>query len=241
MLWETCGFVDNFMDLPKPVLPVLFTPGAGPTYTQIFEETMGAHGTKDDGYDAKAAELAGISAAFGAELASDPLGGSLGTAATLLTIVDPATLDSHLADYVATKEYGMGIVTAAAAQVEPQLLTLPLTPGRPDVSFLPPSQLAHDFGTVKLASAPVTYELGEELVYADGRDTGINPIGFVLNAPGIFSESETDHTYNNGDVRYRWYLTMSPATVGQWTAQYEYINQFNRQLVILTLTVTVIP
>jgi hypothetical protein len=229
------------LPLPVPISPLPFTPGTGPTYTQIFEDTMGVAGTKDDGYDSAAAELAGISNAFGAELNSDPLGGSLGAAGIVLGGVNPATLDLHMSNYVATQEYGMGIVAAAAGAVEPQLLTLPLTPGDGSTQFIPPKQLTHDFGTVQLNSPVQGYFVGKETDTPTGQILGILTKGFVIAAPGIFSEASVETDTLQGFVHINWSIQMTPTRVGQWTAQYEYVDESIRQLVILTLTVNVTP
>jgi hypothetical protein len=229
------------LPLPKPISPLSLDPGSGPTYTQIFHDTMGVAGTADDGYDLKAAELAGISSAFGVELNSDPLGGSLGTAGTLLGLLDTAPLDGHLADYVGTKEYGMGIVAAASGAQEPQLLTLPLTPGDGSVAFIPPRQQTKDFGTVKLGSAPQAIELGRyEETQALG-DVGDHPKSFVIGAPPFTEYFLYRDSADGSTIHVRFGVTMTPILVGQWTAQYEYVDGSNRQLVILTLAVSVIP
>jgi hypothetical protein len=229
------------LPLPTPISVVPFTPGSGPTYTQILHDTLGVAGTADDGYDAKAAELAGISTAFGAELNCDPLGGSLGTASALLGLLDTAPLDGHLNDYVSTREYSMGIVSAAAGVQEPQLLTLPLTPGDGSTQFIAPKQLTKDFGAVKLNSPDQVYFVGQETDTPTGQILGILPKGFVVVAPGIFGEQSVEHDTLQGFVHIQYTLTMTPAMVGQWTAQYEWIDESIRQLVILTLTVDVIP
>jgi hypothetical protein len=232
--------VENFMRLPTPISPLPFTPGSGPTYTQIFEETMGAAGTKDDGYDAAAAELLAVSTAFGAELKSDPLGVSLGSAAGLFGGVDPASLDAHMVGYVGTKEYGLGIVAAVGGVVEPPLLVLPLTPGDGSVNFIPPQLLTHDFGMVKFGSAPQSYSVGGEVDDISGQVYGITVKGFVDAVPGVFDLRTVERDFTSGTVAFDYFIDMTPAIVGQWTAQFEYVVQLDRQLVILTLRANVI-
>lgn len=229
------------MDLPKPITLPQFTDPSGQTYTDILNETLGPAGTPSDGFDSAMQNLIGISGAFGVELNADPLGGHLGAAGAALGGVDPASLDGHMDGYTGTKEYAFGIVAAAGAVIEPQLLTLPLTPGDGSTAFIPPRQVTHDFGTVKLNSAAKGIELGKYVETALGGDVGDYPKGFVIDAP-VF---QVWYIYKDNaagtETHVRFGITMTPFVAGEFTAQFEYVDGGNRQLVILTLTVNVTP
>jgi hypothetical protein len=227
------------LPLPTPISPLPFTPDAGPSYTQIFNDTMGAYDTPGGDMDVWLAQLAGISNAFGVELNSDPLGVSLGTAGIVLGGVNPATLDVHMSNYVASKEYGMGIVAAASGAVEPQLLTLPLTPGDGISPFVPPSQQTKDYGNVKVGSFTQRLEIGQRIVTARKGVSGTRVIGFVIPNVPTFTLLEVETDTNTGNSTITYTILMNPVLVGQFTAQFEYIAPLTGALVILTLTVNV--
>lgn len=229
------------LTLPKAISLPRFDLPSGPSYTDILHETLGPAGTPSDGFDSAMANLAGISGAFGAELNADPLGAHLGAASRLLGGVDPANLDLHMSGYVGTKEYALGIVAAAGGVVEPQLLTLPLTPGDGSTAFVPPRQWLHDFGTVKLGSASQRLGIGTEVVSERITYRGILPKGFVVDVPGIFFAAHVDHLSKKGLGTIEWFVGVVPAKIGQWTGQYEFVDLLASQLVILTLTVNVVP
>lgn len=229
------------MELPRPISIEQFTPPVGPSYTDIFHAVMGGAATPADGFDAAMADLAAVSNAFGAELGTSGLLIDPGTLAPIFAGIDPANLDAHMAGYVGAMDAGNAIVAAAGGAVTPQLLILPLTPGRPDVNPAPPVVVTHDFGTVKLGSPDVLLEFGRETDTVTGQIRGNHGFNFAVGVPYIFGML-FDQTENNaGDTFIDWTLRMVPAIVGQWTGQLTYISGDSRRWTIMTLTVNVIP
>lgn len=227
--------------LPTPGAIPPFEPDTGPTYTQIFNDTIGDLGSDADAFPSLFAQLTALSSAFGVELAADQGIGPIATLGGAPGILDPAPLDGTIGNYVAAGATGDAILQTAGAIQEPLLLTLPITPGDGSTAFRPPIQNTHDFGTVHLGTATQSLFLGKETDTNTGQILGILPKGYVIVAPGIFGETSSETDTLDGTVHIDWTLTMSPAALGTFTAQYEYVNESSRQLVILTLTVNVIP
>jgi|SRR5579864_197603 len=227
------------ISLPKLIPPATFTidPHAQ-TYTEIFNQVT------HNGLDIIALESAiqnagGYVDLFGIELDNEAAANSLGLAFGLFSGVDPTNFDSTVAGYVAAGPTGDGILTTLAGINEPQLLTLPLTPGDGSTNFLPVGQTTKDFGTVKKGSPAQVLTIGRYTETALGGDVGDSSIGFVIQA-APFTEwftykdnaAGTQTTVNFG-------ITMNPSFVGDFTAQFEWVQGSNRQLIILTLHVTV--
>jgi len=229
------------VELPQIISVAQFDPGPpGKTYTQIFHETMGPAATSDDGFDAALADLAAVSNAFGAEVNSSPLivdptaiGGALGA-------IDPVNLDAHMAGYVGAMDAGNAILEAAGVTVPPQLLQLPITSSFPGLPFLAPSILEHDFGTVKVGSAIQAFFIGWQITRVNQPDIGIQFMGIANGEPGIWSVVAPEHENLAGDVRTDYSLLMTPATVGDFLAQVNWISD-DRRWVILTAKVSVTP
>lgn len=227
------------MELPQIISVAQFDPGPpGKTYTQIFHETMGPAATSDDGFDAAMADLAAVSNAFGAEVQSSPLvvdptaiGGALGA-------IDPVNLDAHMAGYVGAMDAGNAILEAAGVTVPPQLLQLPITSSYPGLPFLAPSILEHDFGTVQVGSAILSFYIGSQTTRVNLPSFGIQFMGIANGEPGIWGIDAPEHELLNGDTRTMYTLLMIPAYAGDFIAQVNWISNENRW-VILTAKVSV--
>lgn len=227
--------------LPAPFTFAPFVPDAGPTFTEIFNDTMGDLGTDADSFSSLFTQLQSLSNAFGGELAADQAIGPIATLGGIPGILDPAPLDTTIGNYVAASPTGDAILADVGNLSEPQLLTLPITPGDGSTNFLPPGQATHDFGTVKLNSGPVQIQVGAYTETQFTGDVGDSSKGFVVQAPP-FTEWFNYVDRQQGTVTdVTFGITMTPLAVGQFTAQFEYVQGGNRQLIILTLTVNVIP
>jgi hypothetical protein len=225
---------------PKPIPAPPFVPDTGPTFTQIFNDTLGNLGTDQDGYAALFAALQNLSNGFGAELAADQAIGPIAVLGGAPGLLDPTPLDTTIGNYVAAGATGDAILADAGSISEPQLLTLPITPGDGSTNFLPPGQKTHDFGSVKLGSPPVSVEYGSYTETQFGGDVGDSSKGFVVNAPP-FTEYFTYRDNAAGTETYVTFgVTMTPNTLGLFTAQFEYVQGGNRQLIIVTLQVDVV-
>lgn len=227
--------------LPTPGAIPAFEPDTGPTYTQIFQDTIGALGSDADGFPQMFAQLTALSSAFGVELAADQAIGPVATLGGVPGILDPAPLDGTIGNYIAAGATGDAILATAASIVEPQLLTLPITPGDGSTNFLPPANATHDFGTVKLGSPPVSFQVGSYISDPFTGDTGDIPKDFTVQAPPFTEWLTYTDIHQGTQQRVDFGITMTPLAVGQFTAQFEYVQGGNRQLIILTLTVNVVP
>lgn len=227
--------------LPKPIpLPTFIPDSSGGTYTSIFNEEA-AQLPADADMGAALTALSAVSDAFGVELLADQGIGPLSTLFLPGAVLDPVTLDGSIGNYVAAGPTGDTIIQTLGSIQEPQLLTLPLTPGDGSTNFLPVGQTTHDFGTVKLNSAPITLPVGRFTETALSGDVGDSSIGFVIQAAPFTEYFNYRDNAAGTETFVDFGIIMTPLAVGDYTAQFEWIQGANRQLIILTLHVTVTP
>jgi len=217
------------VDLPQIISVAQFDPGPpGPTYTQILHETLGPAATPDDGFDTAMADLAAVSNAFGAEVQSSPLVVDPGAIGGMMAGLDPVNLDAHMAGYVGAMDAGNAILVAAGVTVPPQLLALPITPKYPGLPFLAPIVMEHDFGTVQVGSATLRYFIGSQTTRDNLPNFGINFMGISSGELGIWSIDAPEYENLAGDVRTQYALLMTPAYVGDFIAEVNWISADNR-------------
>jgi hypothetical protein len=229
------------LELPKPISVAAFAPPVGEkTYTQHLQETIGNLGDSTDGWDAAFASAANALAAMGAPELQAGIQNSLAAAAQATAGLDPATLDGHVADYVASKPYSDSLVSAAAAGKVPNLLEMPITPDGGFIQFEPPTLAAHDFGTLKLGSAPISMQIGTTISTVLGGDKGMVSANIVNQDPVEWEITQTERDTNNGDRHITTYLTVSPLVIGKGLCQVKILTFTPSKVEILTATVNVV-
>lgn len=219
-----------------------------PTYTDIFNETMGDAATDADGMAVNLDEINALSDAFGGEI-NDVIGSlAAGAVDAAGAGLDLAPLDATIGRYVGTLDVGTGIVADASALAPPQLLEFPINPNFATQGIRPPVLSTIDIGTVVVGGAPYKHLIGSSTPTATGTrgttdvqlfggDADIFKITVVQGPPEKFQD-KTGNRWT--DYPYSYYLVMTPTKAGQ------FIAQVNAGIVgvgfsIITFTVTITP
>jgi hypothetical protein len=217
------------------------TPADVPTYTDIYNATVGKTSDHFDGLDAPLQGMAEIAAALDAEQIADAATDDLGAAAGAVAGVDLGSLDGHVSDYVATRDTGLALVSAAASAAPPVLRELPMDPTFDGGIGPAPTQTAINIGPLKLNSAPVSVALGHSHP-SNPNDLGIQDVWFA-DGDAEFFEIVTDvrETGSSGFETDTWSITVTPSRVGTFFAEFNKVQQTDPRNTILTLNLTVVP
>lgn len=211
-----------------------------PSYTDIFNEVMGTAATDQDGFATDLASLATRISDFETDVQASDASGDLAGAVGNLDSADPASLDSTIEKYTGTIPAGQQFVSDGQALAPPKLLQLPISNTPLLHSMVPAAQTTHDFGTVKLGSAPVAFGLGTQVIIGN-RTTGLFDVQLMDSGDGVFVVDSDEKDTASGNQRISFTLTMTPRTVGPHVGQINMIPVEGGQLTILTLTVNVVP
>lgn len=229
--------------IPLPTLGAIppFEPDTGPTYTQIFNDTVGTLGSDADGFPQLFAQLTALSSAFGVELAADQGIGPIATLGGVPGILDPAPLDGTIGNYVATIPTGEGIVTDIGGASPPDLNELPMASTFGEGISGVPGQLLHDFGTVKLNSPTQTFRIGQELITST-RVLEMISADQISGDTSVLNEVDDDQTSGpdgTGPIYHN--MVMTPVKVGAFEAQVNTIGGTATGIAIWTFRVNVVP
>jgi hypothetical protein len=228
--------------LPLRISVAQFKPPVGePTYTQIFDATMGDLGTPADGFDKNMADLGAIADALNGEMIAEAAIGSIDTALGVLGAVDLTPLDSHIGNYEAAASTGNQIVADATQAAPPVLTELPISASFNAGVSAPPAQVSIDLGTLKLGSTPLTSVLGK--FASDGAKllAGMIQAQIYTGDPAIFSVY-TEHFAPQGifHINGQWVFKVTPAKLGKFVAQLNTIGGEATYLEIRTYTVEIV-
>jgi hypothetical protein len=227
---------------PQPLsLAPFVAPANEPTYTQIFNETMGHFAGPDDGMGKAFADMGALSDALGAELAAEDTADNVGQALSLFAGVDTGNYDSTLTAYAATKDTGLGFLAGMEKASPPLLLELPMSIVFDGGIGAAPEQNTIDFGTVKLGSGPYAFFIGQGQVEPDGTLTGVLNVQFVGPGSDQWQLLDKNFTTHQGFVRDEYSIQFTPLFAGKFTLQINVTWAFPQKLQILTYTVNVIP
>lgn len=231
---------------PKPWLVDLLDPSGfidptqplDPGFQQLVNDIVGNAGGPADGFDQIVQELAGFVDALGPALQAteDDLDVILG----MLAAGDTSNLDNSFMDYAGAEPASTGFLDSFAALAPPALGLLPLNTtgyGNPNLTT---GQQTHDFGTVKLGSAPQSFQIARFTVIQGEAGPFINLTNPTVNG-AIFQSVVDEVDTASGNQRFTYSVQMTPVLVGQFSSQVTYYHQGSNQYTILTLTVNVIP
>lgn len=234
--------------VPQPWL-VQYLDGSGfidptqpldPGFTKILQDTVGDVGGPGDGFDGIVSEVFGLIDALDAASAEQDavLDGILAQHQD----IDTTSLDNTIDNYVGTFPAGDSILTSAAGASPPFLGVLPLSTDPLAAGIpMPPSLISFDFGTVKLGSAPLIYDIGN-FEQGGQRPDGVSSILIVANTGMDITVQETEKDSASGDIqRYHFWLQVTPSRVGTFNAEVTWLNTSQPVQTNLTLTINVVP
>lgn len=219
----------------------------GPTYTDIFNETLGAAATDADGFPEAVDKVNGLLDAFGSDVADTAAGIDIPGLIAQGSGLDIAPLDTTITNYEGTVPMGRQLVAATQALAPPDLLTFPIDPAFGPGLHAPPAQATVDLGTHRVVDGPFSYELGtweliNERVY---RRLGIQ---FAVLSHGdslIFRVNQVTTSFQrdpNGTTSDGYYaLVITPATPGALIAQVSVAGGAYGTGTIVTFNLTLIP
>lgn len=213
--------------LPLPaqvsVAPFVTDPSE-PTFTQIWDETMGNLGTPSDGFDSLLGQMIGLTDAIAPIADLDPTDlGALVDVQTELGIDDAGLFVSQMASARGAVDSALGIyssVVTPGANPTPPVGGTPQPPasgGGGTAQPCTPASGAIDVGTLHLGDAAVRIEVATE----DRFQRPVPSIVVTLEGggQGIFSiQQVTNYQTTAGGAQYlsgwTWYLVINPAAVG---------------------------
>ena len=229
--------------LVQPLDPADFDqPGSltDPGFTQLVNDTLGDLGTPADGFDGIITEVFGLVDALDA--ASTEQDAVLDAIVAQHQDIDPSALDNTIQNYVGTFDAGNAVLTSASGATPPFLGVLPLSTD-PLAAGIPmaPSLVSFDFGTVKLGSPPLVYDIG---TFEQGgqRPFGVSDINIVANTGMDITVQQSEKDSASGDIqRFHFWLAVTPSAVGTFTAEVTWLNTVQPVQTNLTLTINVVP
>lgn len=229
--------------LVQPLDPADFDqPGSlpDPGFTQLVKDTLGDAGTPADGFDGIITEVFGLIDALDA--ASAEQDAVLDALLTQQQPLDVGPLDTTIQNYMGTFDTGNSILASAAGATPPFLGVLPLSTD-PTLAGIPgpPALASFDFGTVKLGSPPLIYDIGK-FEQGGQRPFGVSMIQIVLNTGMNILVNEDEKDSASGDIqRFHYWLTVTPSAVGVFTAEVTWLSTEQPVQTNLTLTINVVP
>jgi hypothetical protein len=227
--------------LPGVVSVAQFVPPVGePSYSKIFNDTMGNLATPADGMDKALADLGAVADALNGEMVAESAIDNLGTAIGILPAVDLTSLDTHIGNYEAAMPDGSQVVADSSNSAPPFLYELPITPNFIPGISAPPVQVSQDLGTMKLGSKPLVLELGGWFFDPHRGDLGQLYDVLASGDPAIYHLSTTYQVdRHNYPISGKNYLNVTPAKVGTFVAQVNLLPGPNGAITLVTYTVTV--
>lgn len=234
--------------VPQPWL-VQYLDGSGfidptqpldPGFTQILQDTVGDVGGPSDGFDGIVSEVFGLIDALDASSAEQDA--VLDAILAQHQDIDTTPLDSTIENYVGTFPAGDSILTSAAGATPPFLGVLPLSTDPLAAGIpMPPAQVSFDFGTVKLGSPALTYDIGK-FEQGGPRPFGVSDISIVANTGMDITVQEEEKDSASGDIqRFHYWLQVTPSTVGAFSAEVTWLNTSQPVQTNLILTINVVP
>jgi hypothetical protein len=227
--------------LPKAMAISAFVRDTGPSYTQIFNDTMGNLATPSDGFDPALSAIGALGDSLAAELAAETAKDTVGTAIGIYGGIDPTVYDLTLQGYSDLAIVGAGHITALESQTPPPILELPMSITFDGGIGAAPTQSTVDLGTVKLGSAPIDSTLGNWATHPDGTVIGITSAWVGNSTGGKWTVLSTYAENNNGFARGIYYVEFTPNAVGSFQAQVNVLTTVKGTSAITTFKVTVIP
>lgn len=230
--------------IPQPISVAPFDPGpAGPTYTDIYNETVGKLSADFDSLDPALSTMLDISAALDAEQVADEGGGDFGSLSTGVTGFDPTSLDSNVAAYVATGATGQAHIDALSGAAPPVLRQLPMDPTFDGGIGAPPTQITINLGPVKVGSAPISIPLGTQTLTVQTQTYSGLQAAWLADGNVEFFQIVNSYWQNGSDTieKDSYALLCTPSKVGTFFVEVDVTQDAQPRNTIMTVNLTVTP
>jgi hypothetical protein len=218
-------------------------PSGQPTYTEIYDKTVGALSAHFDSVDATLPVMADIVSALDAEQVADAASGTFDAATAAASGFDTASMDANVTAYEATAPISQEHIDAIGNSYPDILRELPMSATFDGAIGAPPTQTTIDLDPMSLNSAPHLIPLGTTTLTVQQQIYSGLQSAYFADGDMQFFEITEDYWQNGQDTIEKTFFSLvcKPLKVGKFFVELDVIQDFAPQHTILTVNMTVTP